>query len=392
MATSIPSNPQLIKQIRTSDGDYYLAAACDFLGNDITNTYATKTEISSLSSAMIFKGTLTTGSTLPTAGTNYTGDAYKVIAAGTYGGVSAKVGDLLVCDGSSWVLIPSGDEIYNVMTGASSSTAGASGLVPTPAAGKQSSYLRGDGTWAIPTDTKYSSGIGLTLASNVFKAKLKSETALTSDSSTVTVSKIYPVVTDKSGYLVVGTPAHTHSTTYTPAGTVGSKGTGITASFTGTAASHNHTFTGTETKTGAPVQASATGDQSIEVLTSVENNGSVSLSGGSVTLSGGGVTLSGGAVTATVDSNGVLSFGHTNPTASLTRPTATLNLPTVNYTPPTFNPGSAASTAHKHAVIATGTVENKSITPAGTVGITDPGHNHGFTGTQATITTGNQSA
>lgn len=170
MATSTPMEPQLIKQIRTGDGDYYLAATCDFLGHDIIDTYATKDEISSLSSAMIFRGTLTTGSTLPTAGESYTGDAYKVITAGTYGGVSAKIGDLLVCDGSSWVLIPSGDEIYNVMTGASSSAAGASGLVPTPAKGKQSSFLRGDGTWVVPTNTTY--GISGSLSGNTFVATL----------------------------------------------------------------------------------------------------------------------------------------------------------------------------------------------------------------------------
>lgn len=36
---------------------------------------------------------------------------------------------------------------YPVMTGATSSAAGKSGLVPVPAIGKQASYLRGDGTW-----------------------------------------------------------------------------------------------------------------------------------------------------------------------------------------------------------------------------------------------------
>ena len=39
------------------------------------------------------------------------------------------------------------DTTYNVMTGASASTAGASGLVPTPAAGDDSKFLSGDGTW-----------------------------------------------------------------------------------------------------------------------------------------------------------------------------------------------------------------------------------------------------
>ena len=39
------------------------------------------------------------------------------------------------------------------MVGASASAAGKAGLVPVPAAGKQASFLRGDGTWVVPTDT-----------------------------------------------------------------------------------------------------------------------------------------------------------------------------------------------------------------------------------------------
>jgi hypothetical protein len=45
---------------------------------------------------------------------------------------------------------------YSAFKGATSSAAGGSGLVPAPDAGKQGQYLRGDGTWATPTDTKYS--------------------------------------------------------------------------------------------------------------------------------------------------------------------------------------------------------------------------------------------
>ena len=42
------------------------------------------------------------------------------------------------------------DTTYSAMTGATSGAAGTSGLVPTPAAGKQVAYLCGDGTWKLP--------------------------------------------------------------------------------------------------------------------------------------------------------------------------------------------------------------------------------------------------
>lgn len=44
---------------------------------------------------------------------------------------------------------------YANMEAATASAAGAAGLVPAPAAGKQTSFLRGDGTWVVPTNTTY---------------------------------------------------------------------------------------------------------------------------------------------------------------------------------------------------------------------------------------------
>lgn len=44
----------------------------------------------------------------------------------------------------------------SAMTAATATTAGKAGAVPAPAAGKQTAYLRGDGTWAVPTNTTYS--------------------------------------------------------------------------------------------------------------------------------------------------------------------------------------------------------------------------------------------
>ncbi len=44
---------------------------------------------------------------------------------------------------------------YGTFKAATSSAAGGTGLVPAPAAGAQTKYLRGDGTWAVPTDHTY---------------------------------------------------------------------------------------------------------------------------------------------------------------------------------------------------------------------------------------------
>ena len=51
--------------------------------------------------------------------------------------------------------IPAQDTTYSNMTAATASAAGKAGLVPAPAAGKQASFLRGDGTWVVPDNTTY---------------------------------------------------------------------------------------------------------------------------------------------------------------------------------------------------------------------------------------------
>lgn len=56
---------------------------------------------------------------------------------------------------------------YANMKAATASAAGAAGLVPAPAAGKQASFLRGDGTWAVPTNTTY--GLASTTANGLLR-------------------------------------------------------------------------------------------------------------------------------------------------------------------------------------------------------------------------------
>lgn len=53
------------------------------------------------------------------------------------------------------------------MKAATASAAGAAGLVPAPAAGKQASFLRGDGTWVVPTNTTY--GLASTTANGLLR-------------------------------------------------------------------------------------------------------------------------------------------------------------------------------------------------------------------------------
>lgn len=86
--------------------------------NNLVTSGAVYTAIDNMPEPMVFRGTLGTGGTitaLPTASTDNEGDTYKVITAGTYAGISAKIGDVFVsakpegASSYSWILIPAGD-------------------------------------------------------------------------------------------------------------------------------------------------------------------------------------------------------------------------------------------------------------------------------------------
>lgn len=72
-------------------------------------------------------------------------------------------------NGKMYVNVPWTDTntTYTNMGAASASAAGSAGLVPAPAAGKQASFLRGDGTWVVPTNTTY--GLASTTANGLLR-------------------------------------------------------------------------------------------------------------------------------------------------------------------------------------------------------------------------------
>lgn len=76
---------------------------------------------------------------------------------------------VLDANGKMYVNVPWTDTntTYTNMGAATSSAAGAAGLVPAPAAGKQASFLRGDGTWVVPTNTTY--GLASTTANGLLR-------------------------------------------------------------------------------------------------------------------------------------------------------------------------------------------------------------------------------
>ena len=98
-------------------------------------TIATIKSALALPDPMVFKGSLGTGGTitsLPTAAASNKGYTYKVITAGTYASQAAKVGDTFISDGSSWVLIPSGDEPSGTVTSVGIANGGAISVSGSP--------------------------------------------------------------------------------------------------------------------------------------------------------------------------------------------------------------------------------------------------------------------
>ena len=115
-------------------------------------------------------------------------------------------------NGKMYVNVPWTDTntTYTNMGAASASAAGKAGLVPAPAAGAQASFLRGDGTWVVPTNTTYAKANTTTLGLVMIGYAEN--------------GKNYPVELDSSGKMYVNVPWTDTNTTYGVVGANGSTG------------------------------------------------------------------------------------------------------------------------------------------------------------------------
>lgn len=72
---------------------------------------------------------------------------------------------------------------YSNMTAATAEAAGKAGLVPAPAAGAQAKFLRGDGTWQVPTNTDSKVLQTVSTTAGEFALLAKDQTAVTTTTS-----------------------------------------------------------------------------------------------------------------------------------------------------------------------------------------------------------------
>ena len=123
--------------------------------NKLDGVTATATEINYLDGVTSAIQTQLNGK----AASSHTHSTATTSAAGFLRQLNGSTSNFLRGDGT-WATPP--NTTYSTMKGATSSAAGSTGLVPAPAAGKQTSFLRGDGTWVVPTNTTYSNMTGAT--------------------------------------------------------------------------------------------------------------------------------------------------------------------------------------------------------------------------------------
>ena len=124
-----------------------------------------------------------------------------------------------------------------LMGGATSSAAGSAGLVPAPAAGDNAKYLMGNGTWGTPPGKDYSAGTGLSLTGTTFSLATSGATANTYGPSanvngTNGTTLSVPQITVDAYGRITSITNRTYTSVNTDTNTTYSAGTGLSLSGT----------------------------------------------------------------------------------------------------------------------------------------------------------------
>jgi hypothetical protein len=146
-----------------------VTAGTGLTGGDITTTGTI-----ALSTSGVTANTYGPSQTSATTASNGTKIRVPKLTVDAYGRVT----------NATYIEFTAADHTYSAFTGASSSADGAAGLVKAPAAGDQVKYLRGDGTWATPTNTD--TKVNVTLATTTKAYLLGTSTTPTSTAAAVT--------------------------------------------------------------------------------------------------------------------------------------------------------------------------------------------------------------
>lgn len=187
-------------------------------------------------------------------------------------GITGEGSVSVTSDDTGKITIAGVNTTYSAMTGATSSAAGKAGLVPAPAAGKQTSFLRGDGTWVVPTNTTYSV-MGAATASAAGTSGLVPAPAAGKQTAFLR----------GDGTWVVPTNTDTHYTTHLYVGATGTAANGATSNgatylklYDNTTARESHLIKGTGATT---VTSDASGNITINSTNTTYSNATTSAAG-----------------------------------------------------------------------------------------------------------------
>ena len=235
---------------------------------------------------------------------------------------------------------------YSAFKAATASAAGGAGLVPAPAAGANTKYLRGDGTWQTPPNTTYSTGnattagitklytgTGTATDGTMTQAAINTALAAKANSSHGTHVTYATVAPKANGTAAVGTSAkvaredHVHPLQTSVSGSAGSAtndsgGQNIRTTYIKALSVSGRTITYTK------------GDGSTGTITTQDTNttystGTASVSGLTKLYTGTGTatdgTMTQSAITTQLNSKAATSHTHSNYSGKSTKTTPTLS-------------------------------------------------------------------